>query len=46
MLCALTVRRLRAGALGEFRRAWNTDSTPPGWRRGSTVRDVEDDEGR
>jgi hypothetical protein len=43
MLCALTVRRLKAGAFEDFRKAWQMDSQPPGWVSSYTVRNVEDE---
>ena len=43
MLCALTVRRLRAGvSLDDFERAWRLDALPPGWIRAYTVRRLDD----
>lgn len=42
MLCALTVRRLKPGALDDFREAWEMDSAPPGWTHSYTVRNLED----
>jgi hypothetical protein len=43
MLCALTVRRLKPGALEDFRKAWEMGSMPPGWKGAYTVRNLEDE---
>ncbi len=42
MLCALTVRRLKRGAFEDFRRAWELEQLPSGWKHVYTVRNTED----
>jgi heme-degrading monooxygenase HmoA len=46
MLCALTVRQLKAGAFEQFAEAFrpsDTDSPPPGWVRFNLIRDTADE---
>jgi hypothetical protein len=46
MLCALTVRRLKAGTFEQFAEAFrpsDTDSPPPGWVRFNLLRDTADE---
>jgi hypothetical protein len=45
MLVALTVRRLKPGALDDFLAAWKggDEEPPPGWRPVYAVRNVEDE---
>jgi heme-degrading monooxygenase HmoA len=46
MLCALTVRQLKAGTFDQFAEAFrpsDSDSPPPGWMRFHMVRDTADD---
>ncbi len=42
MLCFLTARRLKNGALQEFRRAWEPDEWPQQFVRAYHVRDLSD----
>jgi hypothetical protein len=46
MLCALTVRKLKPGALEDFKRAFvppEDMKPPPGWKRFVALRGVEDE---
>lgn len=43
MLCAITVRKLKAGTYQQFRKAWNVDPWPQGWTRAYHVRSVDDE---
>jgi heme-degrading monooxygenase HmoA len=43
MLVALTVRRVKPGALDEFRSTWEAAEAPPGWTSAYTVRNLEDE---
>ena len=46
MLCALTVRKLKPGAMEEFRQAFVPSEgaeIPPGWKRFYALRNVEDE---
>lgn len=45
MLCALTVRKIRPGAMEDFKRAFGADDMemPPGWRRFYAIRNVADE---
>jgi hypothetical protein len=42
MLCALTVRKLKLGALDDFKKAFVPADAPPGWRRFYALRNVDD----
>ncbi len=42
MLCALTVRDLKPGALEEFKKAFIPSNAPPGWTRFYALRNVDD----
>lgn len=46
MLCALTVRKLKPGAMEDFKRAFIPDDdmeAPAGWKRFYAVRNVDDE---
>lgn len=46
MLCALTVRKLRPGAIEDFKRAFappEGTEPPPGWKRFYALRSVQDE---
>ncbi len=46
MLCALTVRKLKPGAMEEFKRAFAPSEDvepPPGWKRFYAIRNVADE---
>lgn len=46
MLCALTVRRLKPGAMEDFKRAFvppDDVEPPPGWKRFYALRGIEDE---
>ncbi len=46
MLCALTVRKLKPGAMEDFKRAFIPDDdmeAPPGWKRFYAIRNVADE---
>ncbi len=42
MLCALTVRKLKPGALEDFKKAFIPADAPPGWTRFCALRNVDD----
>ena len=44
MLCALTVRKLKPGALEDFKKAFIPADTPPGWTRFYALRNVDDED--
>ena len=47
MLCALTVRQLKAGTFEQFAEAFrpsDTDGPPPGWMRFHMIRDTADED--
>ena len=44
MLCALTVRKLKPGALEDFKEAFVPADAPPGWTRFYALRNVDDDD--
>src|SRR5262245_18521462 len=42
MLVALTVRRLKPGALDQYRTLFDSVEQPPGWTRSFIVRNIDD----